>query len=56
MRLMANRTLPQPSNGKHPRVLHGRPRPALRTIRRVRVLGHVKKLDDCFGQVLVRAS
>jgi hypothetical protein len=30
------------------------PTPARSTIRCVRVLPHIKKLDDCFGQFLVR--
>jgi hypothetical protein len=38
-------------------VLHGRMgRQVLRTIRRIRVLTHIKKLDDCFGLFLVRVS
>jgi hypothetical protein len=35
-------------------VLHGRASGLIRTIRPVRVLTHIKKLDDCFGQFLVR--
>jgi hypothetical protein len=31
-------------------------RPARRHHSRVRVLTHIKKLDDCFGQFLVRVS
>ena len=35
-------------------VLHGRSCRHISTIRAVRVLPHIKKLDDCFGQFLVR--
>jgi hypothetical protein len=34
--------------------LHGRRGPAIRTIRGLRVLTHIKRLDDCFGDFLVR--
>jgi len=36
--------------------LHGRISASVRTNSRVRVLTHIKKLDDCFGQFLVRGG
>jgi hypothetical protein len=37
-------------------MLYGPSQAAAPTLRGVRILGHIKKLDDCFGQFIVRVS
>ena len=46
----------RPSSAVPSVALHGRPQQATHTICRVRVLAHIKKLDDCFGQFVVRLT
>jgi hypothetical protein len=48
--------LGRPYSAAPTEALHGRRRRGARTMRRVRVLAHIKKLDDCFGQFLVRVT